>query len=76
MAASLRLNDDGTCRFTVTTESGVDTIDAEESCTWTADGTAVTVLTGSDDGTATGTFADGTLILTDAETGDVYLFRR
>ena len=67
-AVDLQLNDDGTCSVAVTTDGVAD----EESCSWTASGTAVTVFS-SDGGIATGSISNGTLTLTDDD-GEVFVF--
>ncbi len=71
-AVDLQLNDDGTCSVTATTESGIVTIDTEEGCSWSASGGVITVLSESDNMSATGSLIDGTLTLTGNR--DVYVF--
>ena len=69
-AVTLQLNDDGTCRVTVTTDDGIDVPDAEDSCSWTVSGGIVTVLTESDGETVTGPLNNGTMTLTADFFGD------
>jgi hypothetical protein len=64
MAIDLELNDDGTCRVTAATEGTIVTIDTEEGCSWSVSGGIVTVLSASDNMSATGSLIDGTLTLT------------
>ena len=73
-AATLQLNDDGTCRITVITDDDIDVFDAEGGCSWTVSGGIVTVLSESD-GVVTGTLNNGTMTLTD-ENDDVLVFVR
>ncbi len=70
-AVDLQLNDDGTCSVTATTESGIVTIDTEEGCSWSSSDRVITVLTESDNSSATGSLIDGTLTLT--SNGDVFV---
>ena len=74
-AATLQLNDDGTCRITVITDDDIDVFDAEDGCSWTVSGGIVTVLTESDGEVLTGTLNNGTMTLTD-ENDDVLVFVR
>ena len=73
-AVDVQLNEDGTCRITSTqrTESGVATTDTDEDCTWTANGTAITVT--DSNGPITGSVADGTMTL--ADEGVVFVLLR
>ena len=63
IAADIQLNGDGTCRITSTErgESGVVTTGNDEDCTWTANGTAITVT--DSNGPLTGSVADDKLTL-------------
>ena len=70
-AVDLQLNDDGTCRVTATTESGTVTIDTEEGCSWSASGTVITIVTESDNSSATDSLIDSKLTVTG--NGDVFV---
>ena len=75
-AATLQLNDDGTCRITVITDDDIYVSDAEDGCSWNVSGGIVTVLTESDgEVVVTGTLNNGTMTLTD-ENDDVLVFVR
>jgi hypothetical protein len=63
VAADIPLNDDGTCLITSTerNESGVLTTGSDEGCTWTSEGTAITVT--DSNGPLTGSVDDDRLTL-------------
>ena len=63
VAADIQLNDDGTCLITSTerNESGVLTTGSDEGCTWTSEGTAITVT--DSNGPLTGSVDDDRLTL-------------
>ena len=75
MAADIQLNDDGTCRITSTerSENGVAATGSDENCTWTSNGTAITVT--DSNGPLTGSVADDRLTLT-TQDGAVFVLAR
>lgn len=59
----LQLNADGTCVLTATTDGSEVTLDTEEGCSWSAEGTEISVATVFESSSVTGTVIDGTMTL-------------